>query len=151
VSRPYVSLELRRLVADRADCLCEYCLMPQAYRSSTYQVDHIISVKHSGSTTADNLSYACIYCNLLKGSDLGSINWQTGELVRFFNPRRDFWGEHFRLNEAVIEPLTDIGEVTVRIFDFNNADRILERQALMEVNRYPSESALRRIIKQTEE
>lgn len=56
-------------------------------------------------------SYACIYCNLQKGSDLGSINWQTGELVRFFNPRRDFWGEHFRLNEAVIEPLGDIGEV----------------------------------------
>lgn len=96
-------------------------------------------------------SYACIYCNLQKGSDLGSINWQTGELVRFFNPRRDFWGEHFRLNEAVIEPLGDIGEVTVSIFDFNNSDRILERLALMEVNRYPSESGLRRIIKQTEE
>jgi hypothetical protein len=151
VSRPYVSLELRRLVADRADYLCEYCLIPEAYRSSTYQVDHIISVKHGGSTTADNLSYACIYCNLQKGSDLGSINWQTGELVRFFNPRRDFWGEHFRLNEAVIEPLCDIGEVTVRIFDFNNGDRTLERQALMEVGIYPSESALRRMIKQTEE
>jgi hypothetical protein len=68
-----------------------------------------------------------------------------------YTVNRDFWGEHFRLNEAVIEPLTDIGEVTVRIFDFNNSDRILERQALMEVNRYPSESALRRIIKQTEE
>jgi hypothetical protein len=150
VSRPYISLELRRLVSDRADCLCEYCLIPNT-NGVSFQVDHIISVKHSGSTTADNLSYACIYCNLQKGSDLGSINWQTGELVRFFNPRRDFWGEHFRLNEAVIEPLTDIGEVTVRIFDFNNADRILERQALMEVNRYPSESALRRIIKRTEE
>ncbi len=150
MSRPYVSLELRRLVANRADCLCEYCLIPDT-NGVSFQIDHIISVKHSGSTTADNLSYACIYCNLQKGSDLGSINWQTGELVRFFNPRRDFWGEHFRLNEAVIEPLTDIGEVTVRIFDFNNGDRILERQALIEVGIYPSESALRRMIKQTEE
>ncbi|MGI2905088.1 HNH endonuclease [Tolypothrix sp. VBCCA 56010] len=52
--RPYISLELRRLVSDHAHYLCEYCLIPEAYRSSTYQVDHIISVKLSGSTTADN-------------------------------------------------------------------------------------------------
>lgn len=149
--RPYINEELRRLVANRANYFCEYCLVAEADRSSTYQVDHIISVKHGGSTTTDNLCYACIYCNLQKGTDLGSINWQTGELVRFSNPRRDFWGEHFRLDEAVIQPLTDIAEVTARIFDFNNEERILERQALMEVGRYPSALALKRVTKQTEE
>jgi hypothetical protein len=147
VSRPYISEELRRLVAERADRICEYCLISEADRSSSYQVDHIISVKHGGSTTPDNLAYACIYCNLQKGSALGSIVWRTGELVRFFNPRRDFWGEHLRLDEAVIQTLTDIGEVTARIFDFNNEDRILERQALIAVSRYPSASALRRMTK----
>jgi hypothetical protein len=147
VSRPYISEELRRLVAERADHVCEYCLIAEVDRSSSYQIDHIISVKHGGSTTADNLAYACIFCNLQKGTDLGSINWQTGELVRFFNPRRDFWGEHFQLNEAVIQPLTDIGEVTARIFDFNNDERILERQALMEVGRYPSAAAQQRMTK----
>ncbi len=104
-------------------------------------------MKHGGSTTPDNLAYACIYCNLQKGSDLGSIVWRTGELVRFFNPRRDFWADHFRLDEAVIQPTTDIGEVTARILDFNNEDRILERQALIAVGRYPSEAALRRMTK----
>ncbi len=147
MSRPYISEELRRLVAERADHICEYCLMAEADRSSSCQVDHIISVKHGGSTTPDNLAYACIYCNLQKGSDLGSIVWRTGELVRFFNPRRDFWGEHFRLNEAVIQPLTDIGEVTARIFEFNNDERLVERQALIAVGRYPSEAALRRMTK----
>jgi len=147
VSRPYISEELRRLVAERAEHICEYCLIAEADRSSSCQVDHIISVKHGGSTTPDNLAYACIFCNLQKGSDLGSIVWRTGELVRFFNPRRDFWGEHFRLDEAVIQPLTDIGEVTARIFEFNSEDRILERQALIQVGRYPSEAALRRITK----
>jgi len=142
----YISQELRRLVATRADSLCEYCLFPYA-GGVMFQIDHIISVKHGGSTTPDNLAYACIYCNLQKGTDLGSINWQNGELVRFFNPRRDFWGEHFQLNEAVIQPLTDIGEVTERIFAFNSDDRLIERQALIEVGRYPSLAAQRRISK----
>lgn len=64
--------------------------------------------------------------------------------MRFFNPRRDFWGEHFRLDEAVLQPLTDIGEVTAHILDFNNDERILERQALIVSGKYPSTSALRR-------
>lgn len=150
MSRTYVSQELRRLVAERADYLCEYCLIAEIDRSSRHQIDHIVNEKHGGSTTEENLCYSCIFCNLQKGTDLGSINWFNGELVRFFNPRRDFWGEHFHLNEAAIQPITDIGQVTVRIFDFNNYERIIERQALMEVNRYPSEPARQRIIKPTE-
>jgi hypothetical protein len=144
MSHPYISVELRRLVARRADRLCEYCLIPEE-NSGGCQVDHIISVKHGGETTEDNLAYACIFCNLQKGSDLGSIVRCTGELVRFFNPRRDFWGEHFRLDEAVIQPITDIGDVTARILEFNNNDRILERQALIEVNQYPSEAGRQRM------
>ncbi|MEC4813109.1 MAG: HNH endonuclease signature motif containing protein [Scytonema sp. PMC 1069.18] len=147
--RSYINSELRHLVASRADELCEYCLIAEADRSSRYQVDHIISVKHGGTTTPDNLAYCCIFCNLQKGTDLGSINWRTRELVRFFNPRRDFWGEHFRLDkdDAVIQPLTEIGEVTVRIFDFNDNERVTERQALIAVDKYPSTSALQRMRK----
>lgn len=145
MSRPYISIELRRLVTLRADRLCEYCLILDTNRSSGCQVDHIISVKHGGETTEDNLAYACLYCNLQKGSDLGSIVRRTGELVRFFNPRRDFWGEHFRLDEAVIQPRTDIGEVTARILEFNNTGRITERQLLIEIGKYPSEAAQQRM------
>jgi 5-methylcytosine-specific restriction endonuclease McrA len=97
MSRPYVNSELRRLVAARADYICEYCLILEIEAPSGCQVDHIISVKHGGATTEDNLFYACVFCNLQKGTDLGSINWRTGELVRFFNPCRDFWGDLFQL------------------------------------------------------
>jgi hypothetical protein len=41
------------------------------------------------------MSNACIFCNLQNGSDLGSIDWQTGEIVRFFNPRIDLWVYYF--------------------------------------------------------
>lgn len=69
MSHPYISVELRRLVIERADNLCEYCLNSAVDRSSGCQIDHIISVKHGGATTEDNLCYACIFCNLQKGTD----------------------------------------------------------------------------------
>ncbi len=142
--RLYITKELKRLVSNRAEGLCEYCLISEE-DSGGCQFDHIISVKHGGETTADNLAYACLYCNLNKGTDLGSIIWRTGELVRFFNPRLDSWSEHFRLEGAMINSLTDIGEVTARILQFNSSDRLLERQLLIEVNRYPSPDALKQM------
>lgn len=144
MSRVYIAKELKQLVIKRADCLCEYCLISEE-DSGSFQIDHIISLKHGGETTADNLAYACLYCNLNKGSDLGSIIWRTGELVRFFNPRCDRWCLHFRLDGAIIQPLTDIEEVTERILQFNHSDRILERQIFIDVNRYPSPAAFKRI------
>ena len=145
MSRTYISIQLRKLIIERADSICEYCLISASDRSSGCQVDHIISVKHGGDTTPENLCYACIFCNLQKGTDLGSINWRNGELVRFFNPRRDLWREHFQLKGTIIQPTTEIGEVTARILDFNSEDRILERQMLIENNRYPSEAAKKKI------
>lgn len=136
MSRPYLSPELRALVAERAKYHCEYCLMPEQERPTGCQIDHIISLKHGGENNEANLAYACLPCNLNKGTDLGSINKKTGELVRFFNPRRDEWLQHFCLKNARIEPLTDIGEVTVRILQFNTKERILERQLLIALNKY---------------
>jgi hypothetical protein len=40
---------------------------------------------------------------------------------------------------------SDIGEVTVRILDFNNSDRLLERQLLRDVGRFPSAAAVARM------
>lgn len=137
MSRTYISIELRRLVAQRANFRCEYCLILASDRLSGCHVDHIISLKHGGETTSENLAYACMFCNLNKGTDLGSIIWRTGELIRFFNPRRDQWKDHFHVDNAIIQTITDIGEVTARIFQFNDPERILERQILIKANRYP--------------
>ena len=69
----YVSAELRRLVANRADHLCEYCLIHEDHTYFGCQMDHIISEKHGGPTEVDNLAYACVFCNRAKGSDIGSM------------------------------------------------------------------------------
>lgn len=141
----YISESLRRLVAARAKYICEYCLIHEDDTFFGCEVDHIISIKHDGPTEADNLAYACVFCNRQKGSDIGSILWQTNEFVRFFNPRKDLWSDHFRLDGATIESLTGIGEVTARILGFNSSDRILERQILIAVGRYPTASARARM------
>ena len=93
----HISDDLRRLVAARAKYLCEYCLVHEEDTYFGCEVDHIISLKHGGPTTAENLAYACAFCNRQKGSDIGSILWQTGEFIRFFNPRTDRWADHFQL------------------------------------------------------
>jgi hypothetical protein len=144
----YISAELRRLVASRANGLCEYCLM---HESDTYlgcQIDHIISEKHGGPTDSANLAFACASCNRVKGSDISSIAPSSGDLTRLFNPRTDYWGDHFALQRFLIQPLTPIGEATVRALALNASERVLEREALVRVGRYPPKAALHLLTRQ---
>ena len=85
---------------------------------------------------AANLAYACALCNRAKGSDVGSIS-SAGEFTRFFNPRTDRWSEHFLLEGAAIRSLTPIGEVTARIFGFNESTRLHEREEMTRFRIYP--------------
>jgi hypothetical protein len=141
----YVPAALRRLVALRAEGLCEYCLIHEHDTYFGCQVEHVIAEKHGGATVSDNLAYACTLCNRFKGSDLGSVSPATGQLVRFFNPRTDRWSDHFRLDGAEIVPLTETGAVTVRILAMNHHDRVAERQTLGAEGRYPSAAAAVRV------
>jgi len=100
----YIGAELRRLVETRAGARCEYCLIHEADAYYGCEVDHVISEKHGGPTTAENLVYSCMYCNRLKGSDIASIAPRSGQLVRLFNPRTDRWNDHFVIDGAVIKP-----------------------------------------------
>ncbi len=138
----YISSETRRVVAERANSVCEYCLIAEADAYFRFQVEHIISRKHGGSSELENLALACVFCNRYKGSDIASLTPETGELVRLYNPRIDRWREHFRLNGVIIEHLTEIGEATIRILQINHDNQILEREVLNHRGRYPSEVAI---------
>ena len=145
MSVTYIGANLRRRVVARAEELCEYCLIAEEDTFYGCEADHIISEKHGGGTNADNLSYACVFCNQAKGSDIGSIHWESNTLVRFFNPRTDSWADHFVLVGSGIEGLTPIGLVTARILAFNSAERMLERKTLQDMGRYPVASARKRM------
>lgn len=141
----WISAELRQTISGRAKQLCEYCLIAEADTFYGCEVDHIISLKHGGSSDPDNLAYACAPCNRAKGSDVASIS-ASGEVTRFFNPRTDRWAEHFRLDGASIQSLTTIGEVTARILGFNDGARIHERDQMIRFGKYPSEVAAQILI-----
>ncbi|MBO0700475.1 MAG: HNH endonuclease [Zavarzinella sp.] len=145
MSVTYIAADLRRLVVARAEGICEYCLIAEDDTFYGCEADHIISEKHGGATTADNLAMACVFCNQAKGSDVGSIDWESNTFVRFFNPRTDAWADHFALVEARIEGTTPTGIVTARILGFNGADRVSERRLLQISGRFPSAAALKRM------
>lgn len=104
-----------------------------------HQADHIISEKHDGATTAENLAFACSLCNKYKGSDIATLDQQTGEITALFNPRSDNWNEHFQLdgNGALLSS-TAIGRGTTRLLRLNQAKRMEERRLLVVAGLIPS-------------
>lgn len=128
----YISHKDRAHVAERANFCCEYCLMPERFSLFKFHIDHIISLKHGGETQLDNLAFSCGFCNSNKGTDLGTFLTDTEQLIRFFHPRKDSWSEHFELLEGGIYGITPIGEATVKMLQFNDIERILERKLLVE-------------------
>lgn len=128
---------LRRKVASRAKYRCEYCRRLETDSFIRYQSDHIISRKHGGKITFENLAHSCPICNNAKGSDLSTILNDENQLIRLFNPRKDNWFEHFEVADGMILAKTDIGEATIKLLKFNEIDRILERIDLIEASLYP--------------
>jgi hypothetical protein len=59
------------------------------------------------------------------------------------------WADHFAIDSVTIIALSDVGEVTARILDFNNSERLFERQALQVIGRYPSAAAATRMVRRT--
>lgn len=136
----YISDRLRALVAQRAGFTCEYCLLAEADAFHAFHIDHIVSLKHGGTTEVDNLAFACPFCNRNKGSDVGTILPETGEYVRFFHPRLDSWSDHFFLEEGVIHAVTPVGHATVNILRFNEPQTVEDRRLLIRIGRYPLRS-----------
>ena len=130
----YISAPLRQEVYDRASGQCEYCLTPQIAALVSPEIDHIVARKHGGETEADNLALACTLCNKHKGSDLTSIDPDSGEIAPLFHPRRQRWADHFRLENGQIVPLTATGRVTVNLLQLNRPERAAERELLLTAN-----------------
>ena len=128
-----ISEKLRQQIAKNANFKCEYCLTPEYFLATTFHIDHIISIKHGGKTILQNLAYACPHYNQNKGSDIASYT-DEDELVRLFNPRKDFWNEHFEVKESGnVSALSSIGEVTINMLSFNQIERVIFRKSLIEI------------------
>jgi len=136
----YIGAETRRFAIERANAICEYCLIAEEDSYYRHQIEHIISLKHGGSSGPENLALSCAFCNRNKGSDIASLG-PDSQLVRFYNPRTDKWLEHFRLDDVIFTPLSRIGEATIRILRINDDEHVLERETLAQRGRYPNHYA----------
>jgi hypothetical protein len=135
-----VPAALRRLVQTRARGRCEYCLIHEDDSHFPHQPDHVVAQKHRGATHESNLAWACYLCNLLKGADIASVDVESGQIERLFNPRIDVWTDHFRLEEGRIVPLTPVGRVTEYLLQLNQPQSVQERKWLAAAGRYPRKS-----------
>ncbi len=128
----YISDSLRLFVAKSANYRCEYCLLLEEDSFYTFHIDHIISLKHSGLTVAENLAYACPICNVNKGSDIATIINDIDKPIRFYNPRNSIWSDHFEgQSSGFLIPKTEIGEATIKILELNQTDTIIERSKMV--------------------
>ena len=128
VSETYIPIALRRLVKQRANQMCEYCVISSENALFPHEIDHIIPEKHGGKTSADNLALTCWRCNRHKGSDVGSFDLLTGEFTFLFHPRLNEWTDHFSWKVFEIQGKTPEGRVTVQLLQLNSVKRLGERQ-----------------------
>jgi len=100
----------------------------EAVSFAKHQIDHIIAEKHDGQTVEENLALSCTLCNKHKGSDLTSIDNETEAIVPLFNPRKDVWSEHFKIENGVFIGLTPNARATIRLLQINNLAGTEERK-----------------------
>lgn len=135
--RQPISTKVRRLIARRANYRCEYCHFHEDDLFLSFEVDHIVSVKHGGGNEIENLAYACPHCNNRKGSDLTTFLDDYDDIVVLFNPRKHEWTEHFTVQNGQFIAKTRIGQATIKLLHVNQPDLIILRQLLTQAGRYP--------------
>jgi hypothetical protein len=129
----YIAEALRQQINEQAQRRCEYCRLHEDFAYHRHEIDHIYAEKHGGATQADNLCVTCADCNRHKGSNLCSLDPDTGMITALFHPRQDVWHEHFRMKaNGIIEPLSAQG----RVLRFNRLDLVVDRERLIKLGKY---------------
>jgi len=111
--------------------------VPEGLTFFAHEPDHIIATQHRGQTTLENLAFACIQCNRLKGPNIASVDPQTKGIVALFNPRTDQWPDHFRTERGRIIPLTPAARATAALLNFGEPDREEARDNLWRTGQFP--------------
>jgi len=111
-----IPASLRRLVIHRSDNRCEYCGISQVGQVATFHIDHVVPVVADGQTVIDNLALACVSCSLRKGARQEIEDFESGQTVTIFNPRKLVWKKHFCWDGVRVVGLTSTGRATVRLW-----------------------------------
>jgi hypothetical protein len=121
----------------RAGDRCEYCRLAQAGQAAAFHVDHVLPVVAGGPTIEDNLALACVSCSLRKGARTETIDPDTGEQARIFDPRTQSWDDHFMWSGVRIDGRTPIGRATVDALSMNRPLMLAIRVEERRLGRHP--------------
>lgn len=130
MSRSYVAKALREEINKDARRRCGYCLTSARIIGAPLEIEHIIPESLGGPTVRENLWLACSMCNDHKGNRIAAPDPNTGEVVRFFDPRRQVWAEHFGWSTEgdLIIGKTAMGRATVAAIRLNRAELVEARR-----------------------
>lgn len=132
-----ISSDQRRFVRERAGNCCEYCRVSQTVRLVSFQVDHIIAIKHGGTDATDNLCLACYECNGYKGSNVAAFDPLTRNATKLYDPRRQKWDDHFMINpDGTLSGRTP-GRATIFVLRLNDDERVKQRLGERALGGYP--------------
>jgi len=139
MSEERVTAAQKRLVVERANGCCEYCLSQLLYSPDPFSVEHIVPLSRGGSSDLDNLALACQGCNNRKYTSITGIDPVTGEHAPLFHPRQQQWADHFAWSDdfALVIGLTPTGRVTIEKLQLNRAGVVNLRQALFNASVHP--------------
>ena len=134
--RKAITVKTRSFVAQRTNRRCEYCRFHEDDLFLSFEIDHVVSVKHGGGNEPDNLAYACSHSNNHKGSDMTTFLDDYDDIEILFNPRKHDWQAHFAVSDGEILARTRIGQATVKLLRLNEPDRLILRQLLTQTGRF---------------
>lgn len=135
----YISEQLRRQVAERVRCRCEYCHSNELVTGGPFHIEHIMPAARGGATELDNLAYACARCNLHKGQRVSVQDPVSRQSAPLFNPRRSQWSRHFSWDAdgTRIIGRTRTGRSTVIALQMNHPTIVRARSLWVSCNIHP--------------
>lgn len=113
--RRAIPASVDRRIRAVANNRCGYCLSPQHLVMARLEIEHIVPLAKGGTDEESNLWLACPICNSHKSDKISAIDPDTDTNVSLFNPRKDWWWDHFEWAEDGLRIIgrTPVGRATV--------------------------------------
>lgn len=139
MSKAYISLATRKLVAERARQRCEYCHTQALVVGMALEIEHIIPEVAGGNSDESNICLACPPYNRYKSTRTNFLDGETGDTVPLFNPRQQEWHSHFAWEQdgLYLVGLTSIGRATIVALQMNNPFVVRSRRVWIVAGWHP--------------
>lgn len=107
-----VTIRQKTAVAKQAEYCCEYCKSQARFAIQSFSIEHILPKSQGGTTTLNNLAFACQGCNNHKYNKTEAQDPITGETVPLFNPGKQQWSSHFSWSDDLIDNWSNINRAS---------------------------------------